>query len=95
MTVWTLRDFLERFDEWVERENPPENWAIGTMAWIHGLLDDPYSHASRHPEWEGWWFSVVPGAQDHSAAVVCLYRVDEARREARCSTFSILSKPIA
>lgn len=95
MTGWELRDFLKCFDDWVEREDPPADWRVDAMWWIHGLQDDVYRGAARHPELGvGWWFARIPGAEDENAATVCLYAVDERRRRARCSAITTLSKPL-
>jgi len=40
--VWQLKDFLDQFDVWVEREHPGADRCALVMAWIHGLQVNPY-----------------------------------------------------
>lgn len=93
--VWTLEDFLLRFDEWAGRDDPPGDWQFVTMDWIHSLQSDPYRGATpRFDLGPRMWFAEVPGIEDDDAGVFCLYTISERDHVARCSTMATLRKPV-
>lgn len=94
--VWKLKDFLLRFDEWVRRDDPPADWQLATMAWIHSRQSDPYRGATpRFDLGPRFWFAEVPGIEDDRFGVFSLYAIDDGAREAHCSTVATLRRPAA
>ena len=77
---WEFFDFWERYDVWVDEDNPPQLFRFWVMAWIFGLEADPYRAATPAPQIGiPVWFARIPQAEDDDFAVVCLYR-DHASR---------------
>lgn len=97
--TWTLDGFEGQYDDWVERDQPPVEWRIAVLEWIHALQDGPapwpYDAARPHPTMgEPIWFYVILGAGDATHGVVCEYRVDRTLAELRCSRIHTLRRPI-
>jgi hypothetical protein len=86
--AWRLADFLDRFDDWAERENPSDDVRVVVIAWIMSRLDDPYQGVRREPDFDNLWYGVVPMSQDGAGSVVvCAYWIDESTRTVRCHDF--------
>lgn len=86
-------DFHERFNYWVQDDDPPDDFKFWVMAWLFALQDDPTVHAARAIELgPDWWFAVIPNTDDGARAVVCLYSI--VGDVVRCSGFTTLNKPI-
>lgn len=86
-------DFHERYNRWVDVDEPSSDFRFWVMAWLYRMQDDPTvdaapAEALGHP----WWFALIPNAEDDTHAVVCLYSVDG--DQVRCSGFTTLRKPI-
>lgn len=91
--TWEFFDFHERFDQWVDEDDPPDDFRFWVMAWLFRLQDEPTVDAAPATGLgEPWWFAKIPYAEDATSAVVCLYSIDGAR--VRCSGITTLSKPI-
>jgi hypothetical protein len=93
-STWQPLNFLERFDEWVEREQPIDEQRIAVLAWIHHLRSDPYRNATPNPE-HGlpWWFAEIPDSRAGVHRVVCSYRVDSTEQTVYCDNFATLRYP--
>lgn len=91
--TWRFSDFYVRFHQWVDDDDPSEEFRFWVIAWLFRLQDDPMVDAARAPGvGEPWWFAKIPGAEDDRLGVVCLYSiVDE---HVRCSNITTLRKPI-
>lgn len=90
---YAFYDFHERFNQWVDDNEPPDDFKFWVMAWLLTLQSNPTVHAARANELgEDWWFAKVPNADDDDRAVVCLYSI--IGEVVRCSGFTTLSKPI-
>jgi hypothetical protein len=86
-------DFHERFNYWVEDDDPPADFKFWVMAWLFALQDDPTTHAAHTPELgDKWWFARIPNAEDEQRCVVCLYSIEG--DVVRCSGFTTLNKPV-
>lgn len=91
--TWQFFDFNERFNQWVDDDNPPEDFRFWVMAWLYRMQDDPTVDAARADALgDPWWFARIPNAESASHAVVCLYRIDD--NNVRCSGFTTLPKPV-
>ena len=86
-------DFHERYNQWVDDDQPPDDFRFWVMAWLYRLQDDPRSDAALADGLgEPWWFAKIPRAEDATHAVVCLYSIDG--DQIRCSGITTLRKPI-
>jgi hypothetical protein len=92
---WTLLGFLERLDQWVARESPPDEVRLLATAWIMTRYDDPYQGVRREGKFPNLWFGPVPGSQDRGGRVVaCSYWIDEENRTVRCDSFDSFYAPL-
>lgn len=92
---WTLDNFIERFDAWVELESPKDDLRCVVMAWVMTRIDDPYQGVRREPGFANLWVGPIPNTADGSGNVVtCSYWIDESRRIVRCDNFGTLSLPL-
>jgi hypothetical protein len=91
--TWRFSDFHERYNEWVETDDPTDEFRFWVMAWIFRLQDDPKVAAVLAPRLgEPWWLARIPHAENGTQAVVCLYSIED--DHVRCSGITTLSKPI-
>ncbi len=92
---WTLENFIDRFDAWVERESPRDDVRVVVMDWILTRHDDPYQGMRREAGFQNYWFGSVPDSQDGSGNMVtCAYWINESDRIVSCDIFGTLSLPI-
>lgn len=92
---WQLAGFLERLDDWVAREAPPEDVRLIVTAWILSRLDDPYQGVRRAAGFPNLWYGVVPKSDYGSdLVVVCSYWIEESKRAVRCDDFASLTRPV-
>lgn len=95
MPVWTLQDFLLRFDQWAAQEDPDEDLRLQVIAWILSRADDPYQGVRREPGFDNLWYGSIPFTQhDRDQVVICAYWIHELSRAVRCERFGSLSLPI-
>lgn len=93
MGDWRFHDFFLRFNQWVEVEEPSDDFRFWVIVWMKGLPADPRAAgAPAEGLGEPWWFAKIPNAEDDTHAVVCLYSIE--RDEVRCSNFTTLRKPL-
>lgn len=86
-------DFHERYNQWVDDDDPPEDFRFWVMAWLYRLQEDPKVDAAPARQLgDQWWFAKIPHAEDGTSGVVCLYSIDG--NHVRCSGITTLSKPI-
>ena len=86
--LWTLLGFLERLDQWVERESPPDDLRLLVTTWIMTRYDDPYQGVRREGKFPNLWFGPVPEAGDRIGRIVaCSYWIDETNHTIRCDNF--------
>jgi hypothetical protein len=85
-------DFFERFNYWVDEDDPSEDFKFWVMAWIFRLIDSPTAGAGLAPTGKPLWFAKVPRAEDEHSGVVCLYTIQD--NVVRCNGITTLSKPI-
>lgn len=91
--TWKFSDFHERYNQWVDDDDPPEAFRFWVMAWLYRLQEDPESDATIAPGLgEPWWFAKIPYAETETHAVVCLYSIEG--EDVRCSGITTLPKPI-
>ena len=90
---WGFSDFHERFNEWVDTDDPDDELRFWVMAWLYRLQDDPESDAAPADGLGApWWFSRIPHAENATHGVVCLYSIDG--DQVRCSGITTLRKPV-
>jgi hypothetical protein len=93
--AWKPEGFVERFDAWVELEEPTDDIRLFVMAWIMSRFDDPYQDGRREQGFPNLWYAVVPGSDDgRGHVVVCSYWIEESTRTVRCDNFGTLSWPV-
>ena len=93
MTIYRFFDFHDRFNYWVDTDEPGDDFRFWVMAWLWKLCDDPHVDAAPADGLGApWWVCKVPLAENETLGVVCLYSVE--KDVVRCSGFSTLSKPI-
>jgi len=91
--TWQFFDFHERYNQWVDDDDPSEDFKFWVMAWFARLQDDPEVDAAPAPGMgQPWWFAKVPRAENDTHAVVCLYSIENDR--VRCGGVTTLRKPI-
>jgi hypothetical protein len=93
-TPYELRGFLERFDEWVEQDEPDGQLRIAVLDWIFSRAEHPYQGVRREPNFANLWFGAVPTTQREWEVVVCSYWIIEAEHAVRCDRFATLNAPI-
>lgn len=92
---WFLENFLERLDQWVELEGPPEQIRLAATAWIMTRLDDPYLGVRREPGFDNLWFGPIPETQHGDGLVAaCSYWIFEREHRLRCDSFASLTRPL-
>jgi hypothetical protein len=91
---WTLVDFLDQLDRWVEQECPPQEVRIAATAWIFTRCDDPYQGVRREPQFENLWYGPIPDTDVGDTVVQCAYWINERTRTVRCDSFATLSRPL-
>jgi hypothetical protein len=92
---WTLLDFLERLDAWVELERPVDDLQLIVTDWIMTRYDDPYQGMRLVEGFPNLWFGPVPNSEDGRGHVVaCTYWIEESRRAVRCDSFATLGLPL-
>jgi hypothetical protein len=92
---WQYGNFWEQFNAWVDADDPSDEFKFWVMAWLYRIQEDPEADAAPAEDiGRPWWFAVIPGAEDNTRAVVCLYSIGLVQDEVKCSGFSTLRKPI-
>lgn len=92
--VWELKDFLDRLDDWIALEAPPQSLVHHVTSWIMSRGDNPYQGVQREPGFDNLWYGVVPrSGHDAGSVVVCSYFVFETTRVVRCNSFATLNWP--
>ena len=80
---WRFSDFYDRYNQWVDQDDPPSDFRFWVMAWLFRLQEDPKTDAAPAEELgEPWWFCKIPNAEDDSHGVVCLYSIEDDQRSA-------------
>jgi hypothetical protein len=93
--LWILLGFLDRLDQWVERESPPDELRLLVTAWIMTRFDDPYQGVRREGKFPNLWFGPVPDAVDTQGRLVaCAYWIDEVNHTVRCDSFGSFPPPL-
>ncbi len=91
--LWTLLSFLERLDQWIERESPPDDLRLLVTAWIMTRYEDPYQGVRREGKFPNLWFGPVPDTGT-DAVVACSYWIDEVNHTVRCDSFGTFPLPL-
>lgn len=90
---WSLERFVERLDQWVEVEQPPEPVRVAVTRAIFTRMEDPYQGVRRVEGHDNYWFGVIPRSTHEGFVVTWSYRIFEAARTVRCDMISTLSAP--
>jgi hypothetical protein len=94
-TFWHLVDFEERFNRWLDIEQPDPAVRNAVVEWILNAADDVYAGARRHPEiGSNYWRVNVPRTVQDGHIVTCCFWVDEDARTVTCDTIATLSLPL-
>jgi len=94
VSEWTLENFVDALDRWIDRESPPQDLRNFVTAWVFSRYDDPYQGVRREPGFANLWFGQVPGSQHGNGQVVaCSYWIMELERVVRCDSFATLNLP--
>jgi hypothetical protein len=92
---WSLTDFVDRLDAWIDLEQPDRDLRLMVTAWILTRYTDPYQGVRREPGFDNLWFGKIPRAVDlDDKQVVCSYFIFERARVVRCNDFASLSWPV-
>ena len=92
---WALEGFIERLDEWIERENPSVDLRLLTTAWVMTRTEDPYAGVRREPDFDNLWFGPVPRTVTPEGTVVaCSYWIFETAHVVRCDSVATLTLPL-
>jgi hypothetical protein len=91
---WQLESFLERLDEWIESEQPPDDLRRTVTAWILTRYDDPYQGVQREPGFDNLWFGEIPRTRHgQGKAVACSYWIYAREGIVRCNSYATLALP--
>lgn len=95
MTGGPADTFLDRYDEWVARDDPPDHWRIAVLLWVHSVVEEPYGDSIEHPMGiPGLRWAEIPLGGIYPQAVVCEYRVEYDTGEITCHTIATLDRPL-
>lgn len=93
--VWDLVNFDERFQDWVDREDPIDPLRTTVLSSIFTRFDDPYVGVRREPGFDNLWFGRIPGTEHgESSVVVWSYFVEERTHSVVCSSIATLNEPV-
>ena len=70
MSSYTLENFLEALDLWIEVESPPSELQTAVTAWIFTRFEDPYAGVASEAGFPNLWFGPVPGTAHDGGKVV-------------------------
>lgn len=91
---WHQDAFIDRLDEWIELEDPPEWLRVRVTNWVLSRIDDPFSGMKGQPGFDNLWFGVVLGSLDAGQVVGCSLWVHAGSRVVRCDRIATLSWPV-
>ena len=82
---YLLSGFTDRYDEWIEREDPSPEWQAEVLKWIIGLTRDIFDRAV-YCHWDGkhGWRATVCLEGNSERLVMCAYFVYNDTRSALC-----------
>lgn len=92
--MWALEGFLDRLNEWIEREHPSGDLRLLVTEWVMTRYDDPYLGARREAGFPNYWLAPIPGSRHHGRVMVCTFFVYERTHSVRCDGFATLSLPL-
>jgi hypothetical protein len=93
--LWTLANFTEVLERWIERDEPIPGVVVVVGEWIMSRSDDPYQGVRREAGFDNLWWATVPNSEHQETAVYCAYWIKEADRLVQCESIATLSLPIA
>ena len=90
-TPWRFHGFMLRLNEWIDADDPPEEFRFAVLAWLARFQDNPRYAAKPFQRGDGRsWFATI--AENQTQALACIYLIDGS--DVRCGNFTILRKPI-
>jgi hypothetical protein len=92
--LWTLADFIDRVDAWIDRDSPDDDLRLVVLDWIMSRCEDPYRGVRREAGFPNLWYGVVPYSQRAMTAVLCSYWVVESEHVIRCESIATLGLPL-
>jgi hypothetical protein len=96
LAPWQFIGFNEQFDEWQDRENPPEDLVDQVEAWISELASTTDPRHGAHPVSGGDEFEHAVQVTDFGVdgrAVVCTYRIEDDAYKVWCVRFESSDTP--
>lgn len=96
-SFWQLELFENRYQAWLDTEQPPQAIRAEVLDWIDAMWDDAYGapNAIREPTLGvNVWFARLEMTYFEDTIVTCVYQIIEETRTVRCWTIATLSLPI-
>jgi len=93
--LWTLANFTEVLDRWIERDHPIPGLVLVVGEWIMTRSEDPYQGVRREVGFDNLWWAAIPDSQYNATAVYCAYWIKEADRVVQCESIATLGLPLA
>jgi hypothetical protein len=91
---WTLERFGECLDQWIERDQPPQDVRLVVTSWVLSRFEDPYLGVRREGGFDNLWYGTVPQSRHGNAqAVLCSYWISERAHTVTCESIATLSLP--
>ena len=94
MSPWTLENFEECLDRWIDLEKPIDELKLIVTAWVLTRFDDPYVGVRREAGFDNLWYATVPRTAHEGSIVVCSYWIFDRERRVRSDSIATLSLPL-
>ena len=91
--TWTLLDFEDRYDRWVEIDGQDDDLRLEVLAWLVGRQDDPYQGVKPDPRIPGLYYGTIPHTEVDGRAVLCSYWIFNDQRQVRMDSLATLALP--
>ncbi|WP_194891306.1 hypothetical protein [Catenulispora pinisilvae] len=88
-----MKEFIPRFDSWVDLEKPDQHIRAAVMNWIMSRAETPYKDVLREPDFPNMWYGRIPRTLENDQIATCSYWIEEREHLVRCNMFSTLSWP--
>ncbi|MCK9921237.1 hypothetical protein MXD61_04850 [Frankia sp. AgPm24] len=91
---WTLVNFVERLDLWIDVEAPSDELRRLVTSWIFTRTDDPYQGVRREAGFPNLWFGAIPRSARGEQVVCCSYWIEDGAHRVVCDSFGTLNRPV-
>ena len=94
-TRWRLDGFDDRYQEWLDHEQPDHSLGTVVLNWLFTRMEDPYEGVTREAGFPNLWWGAVPfsGHADDQVVVV-VYWINESTHSLRCDRIASLTWPL-